>query len=408
MLSETAVFCSGARPAQWLQGSQGDFLQFRAFVKFTLQRSDGTARAGILETDHGSIQTPAFMPVGTQGSVKAIEQRELLEAGAEIVLGNTYHLYLRPGTEIMRAAGGVHKFIGWPGPILTDSGGYQVFSLNDLRDIDESGVTFRSHIDGSSHVFTPESVVNIQRHLGSDIMMVLDECAPFPCDAEYARRSNAMTIRWAERCKRAAEGSEPLYGHSQALFGIVQGSIFPEIRNRSAKDLVGIGFDGYAIGGLAVGEPPELMYSIVEVCEELLPRDKPRYLMGVGTPENLIEAIARGIDMFDCVLPTRNGRNANLFTRTGGINLRNSQFKTDFAPPDEKCPCYTCRNFSKAYLRHLFQVKEILGLQLATIHNLSFYLGLMREARKAIMENRFGSWRRETLAGLRTGSRNEL
>jgi queuine tRNA-ribosyltransferase len=348
------------------------------------------------------------MPVGTQGSVKAVEQRELVEIGAQIILGNTYHLYLRPGADLVEAAGGLHKFIHWTKPILTDSGGYQVFSLNDLRDIDESGVTFKSHLDGSAHVFTPESVVQIQRQLGSDIMMVLDECAPFPCDVEYARRSNAMTLRWAERCKIAADHQAPLYGHSQALFGIVQGSVYPEIRTLSASSLVRLGFDGYAIGGLAVGEPPEVMYHIVDVCESILPVDKPRYLMGVGTPKNLLEAVSRGVDMFDCVLPTRNGRNANLFTRTGDINLRNAKYKADFTPPDGECECYTCRNFSRAYLRHLFQVKEILGLQLATIHNLSFYLWLMREARAAIVASRFGSWKIETLRRLNTDAEENL
>ena len=371
-------------------------------MKFELLTSDGKARAALLETAHGFIETPAFMPVGTQGSVKAIEQRELTEVGARIILGNTYHLYLRPGTDIIQAAGGLHRFIGWNKPILTDSGGYQVFSLNDLRKIDEEGVTFKSHLDGSAHLFTPESVVQIQRQLGSDIMMVLDECAPYSSDLEYARRSNALTLRWADRCRSAFDGGDELYGFSQALFGIVQGSIFPEIRQHSARALVKIGFDGYAIGGLAVGEPAEVMYAMVEVCEDLLPIDKPRYLMGVGTPINLIEAVARGMDMFDCVLPTRNGRNANMFTRTGSINLRNAKFKADFSPPDPDCSCYTCSSFSRAYMRHLFQVKEILGLQLATIHNLSFYFWLMREARTAIKERTFGEWRRKMVSQLQS------
>jgi queuine tRNA-ribosyltransferase len=291
--------------------------------------------------------------------------------------------------------------MNWQKPILTDSGGYQVFSLTDLRKISSDGVTFKSHLDGSMHLFTPESVVQIQRQLGSDIMMVLDECAPFPSDLEYARKSNAMTVRWAERCKIAAANQDPLYGHSQALFGIVQGSVYPEIRTQSAEALIRIGFDGYAIGGLAVGEPSDVMYHIVEVCESILPTDKPRYLMGVGTPENLIEAVSRGVDMFDCVLPTRNGRNANLFTRRGGINLRNAKHKADFRPPDEECGCYTCRNFTRAYLRHLFQVREILGLQLATIHNLSFYLWLMGEVRNAILAHRFTAWKGEVLQRLK-------
>ncbi|MGA3245374.1 MAG: tRNA guanosine(34) transglycosylase Tgt [Bacteroidota bacterium] len=370
-------------------------------MKFELQTSDGKARAGVLETAHGTIETPAFMPVGTQGSVKAIEQRELIEVGAQIILGNTYHLYLRPGTEIIQSAGGLHRFIGWNKPILTDSGGYQVFSLNDLREINEEGVTFKSHLDGSSHEFTPESVVQIQRQLGSDIMMVLDECAPYPSDLEYVKQSNALTIRWAERCKRAFELGTELYGYSQALFGIVQGSVYPEIRQQSAQALVKTSFDGYAIGGLAVGEPADVMYSIIEVCEPILPSNQPRYLMGVGTPINLLEAVARGVDMFDCVLPTRNGRNANFFTRDGQINIRNAKYKTDFTALDPECNCYTCSNFSRAYLRHLFLVREILALQLATIHNLSFYLWLMRETRAAIREHRFEEWRKKMVDQLK-------
>ncbi len=371
-------------------------------MKFELVRSEGKARAGILETDHGRVETPVFMPVGTQGSVKAIEQRELVEIGAELILGNTYHLYLRPGTELIRAAGGLHSFMGWSRSILTDSGGYQVYSLNDLRTIDEEGVTFRSHFDGSEHRFTPESVVGIQRELGSDISMVLDECTPFPCDRKYSENSNELTIRWAERCKNEFERGGPIYGYRQALFGIAQGSIYPDIRERSARDLVAIGFDGYAIGGLAVGEPTSEMYRMIEITEALLPPEKPRYLMGVGTPANLLEAIARGVDMFDCVLPTRNGRNANLFTRGGTINIRNAKYKADFTPLDPDCACYTCRNFSRAYIRHLFQVKEIVGLQLATIHNLSFYLWLMKETRSAIRELRFTEWKTSILSRLRT------
>lgn len=370
-------------------------------MKFDLLTSDGKARTGKFETGHGVVETPVFMPVGTQGSVKAIEHRELEGIDARIILGNTYHLYLRPGTDLIRSAGGLHKFIGWNRAILTDSGGYQVFSLNDLRTIEEKGVTFKSHIDGSSHVFTPESVVGIQRDLGSDIMMVLDECAPFPCDREYALKSNELTVRWAERCRNEFERSKPLYGHSQALFGIVQGSIYPDIRERSALSLVGLGFDGYAIGGLAVGESAADMYSMIEITEAFLPPEKPRYLMGVGTPANLLEAVGRGIDMFDCVLPTRNGRNANLFTRHGTLNMRNAKYKADLTPPDGECDCYTCTHFSKAYLRHLFQVREIVGLQLATIHNLSFYLWLMKQARGAIVERRFDAWKRSMLVQLK-------
>jgi len=344
-----------------------------------------------------------FIPVGTQGSVKAVEHRELLELGAQIILGNTYHLYLRPGTEVIGAAGGLHKFMGWERPILTDSGGYQVFSLTDLRKIEDEGVTFRSHLDGSTHVFTPESVVGIQRDLGSDIMMVLDECTPYPCELEYAVRSNALTIRWAERCKDAFEKEGPRYGLGQALFGIVQGSVYREIRERSAEALVKIGFDGFAVGGLAVGEPVEEMYEITEVCEAILPREKPRYLMGVGTPANLLESVERGIDLFDCVLPTRNGRNANVFTRSGSLNLRNAIYKTDFSPLDPECSCYTCSRFTRAYLRHLFQAKEIVALQLATIHNLAFYLWLMREARKAIFDRRFRGWKQTMLMRMSSG-----
>lgn len=374
-------------------------------MNFRLQATDGKARVGIVETDHGLLETPAFMPVGTQGSVKAIEQRELLAVGTQILLGNTYHLYLRPGTEVIEAAGGLHKFIGWSKPILTDSGGYQIFSLSDLRDVEEDGVTFRSHLDGSTHVFTPESVILIQRKLGSDIIMVLDECAPFPCDVGYAVRSNGLTLRWAERCKEAFEKEPARYGYSQALFGIVQGGVHAGVRQQSARTLVSMDFDGYAIGGLAVGEPVDQMYEMTALCEALLPADKPRYLMGVGTPENLLESIERGMDMFDCVLPTRNGRNANLFTRCGSINIRNAAYKTDFSPIDPECPCYACTNFTRAYLRHLFQAGEILALQLATIHNLSLYFWLMREARAAILEKRFREWKQQTIAGLR---RNQM
>jgi queuine tRNA-ribosyltransferase len=343
-----------------------------------------------------------FMPVGTQGSVKAIEQRELLEIGAQIILGNTYHLYLRPGTDLISKAGGLHRFMNWNRSILTDSGGYQVFSLTDLRRIDENGVTFRSHLDGSTHVFTPEHVVQFQRQIGSDLMMALDECTPYPCEEAYAGRSNELTIRWAERCRNQFERSRPLYGYDQALFGIVQGSVYPDIREMSVRALLEMDFHGYAIGGLAVGEPVETMYRIVDVTEPLLPVDKPRYLMGVGTPENLLEAISRGIDMFDCVLPTRNGRNAMLFTRNGRLNIKNAVHKDDFVPVDEECACYTCRTFTRAYLRHLFQTKEILALQLATIHNLALYLWLIRETRKAILEHRFVRWKEEMIVRFRS------
>ena len=369
-------------------------------MKFSVDHSDGSARAGRIQVSHGVIETPIFMPVGTQGTVKAVEPRELEELGAQIILGNTYHLYLRPGTDILNQAGGLHRFASWDHPILTDSGGYQVFSLADLRRLSEDGVQFQSHIDGSTHTFTPENVVDIQRAIGSDIMMVLDECTPFPCDVEYARRSHELTIRWARRARERYLATPPLYGHSQSLFAIVQGSVYRDLRILNTRELIDLNFDGYAVGGLAVGEPTDIMYEMTALCCELLPVSKPRYLMGVGTPANIIEAIARGIDMFDCVLPTRNGRNAQVFTRSGQMNLRNAVHKNDFRPIDEKCSCYACKNFSRAYLRHLVMAKEILGLQLATIHNLTFYLWLVREARMAIVKGDFQPWRRRMLQEL--------
>lgn len=340
------------------------------------------------------------MPVGTQGAVKAVEPRELEEAGARIILGNTYHLYLRPGVGLIEKAGGLHAFMNWNRPILTDSGGYQVFSLIDLRGIAEEGVTFKSHIDGSTHHFTPEGVIDIERSLGSDIMMVLDECTPYPCEESYAQASNQMTLRWAERCRERAEHTRPLYGFHQALYGIVQGSVFPGLREESARGLVAMKFDGYAIGGLSVGEPAETMYRMTEICTSVLPTDRPRYLMGVGTPENIIESIARGVDMFDCVMPTRNGRNAVLFTRNGKLNMRNATHADDFSPVDEECPCYGCRNFTRAYLRHLFKAGEIMALQLASLHNLTFYLWLVRSAREAILDGRFAEWHPAMLSQL--------
>jgi queuine tRNA-ribosyltransferase len=366
-------------------------------VQFVLENKSGSARSGKVITDHGAFQTPAFMPIATQGSVKAMTPAGLKEIGAEIILSNTYHLYLRPGTSILHQAGGLHKFMNWNRPILTDSGGYQVFSLADLRKIEEEGVRFRSHLDGSLHTFTPESVVDIQRYIGSDIMMVLDECTPFPCEKEYAARSSDMTLRWAERCQKRFRSSEELYNHSQSLFGIVQGSINTNLREHSARVLAEMDFEGYAIGGLAVGEPAEQMYEMVEVCNAILPQTKPRYLMGVGTPQNLLEAIERGVDMFDCVLPTRNGRNAQLFSKNGVVNITNAAYKNDFTPIDEECNCYSCRNFTRAYIRHLFIVKEILGLQLATIHNLYYYLWLMESARQAILDGRFTEWKQKQL-----------
>ena len=370
---------------------------------FDILARSGAARRARISTAHGPVETPVFMPVGTQGSVKAVEQRELGEIGAPVILGNAYHLYLRPGTALIEKAGGLHRFIGWPKPILTDSGGYQVFSLTGLRRIDEEGVRFKSHIDGSEHAFTPEGVIDIERSLGSDFMMVLDECAPFPCDEAYARESNEMTLRWAARCRERKERTAPKYGADQFLFGIVQGGTYGAIRERSARALAGMDFDGYAIGGLSVGEPEETMYGMTSVCTEILPADRPRYLMGVGTPANMIEAIARGVDMFDCVLPTRNGRNAVLFTRNGRLNMRNAAHAADFNPVDPSCTCYGCRNFTRAYLRHLFKAGEILALQIASLHNLTFYTRLLAEARQAILDRNFAPWKESTLNTLSAG-----
>ncbi|MDO8549970.1 MAG: tRNA guanosine(34) transglycosylase Tgt, partial [Ignavibacteria bacterium] len=338
-------------------------------LKFSLIGKDKKARAGVLETDHGIVETPAFMPVGTQGTVKAVNQKYLEEIKTQIVLSNTYHLYLRPGTEVLEKAGGLHSFMNWNKPILTDSGGFQVFSLSELRKVKPEGVEFSSHLDGSAHFFTPEKVVKIQRSIGSDIMMVLDECTPYPCDYEYAFNSAKLTSSWALMSKEAFEKSLPLYGHKQFMFGIIQGSVYKDLRELSANDLIKLDFDGYAIGGLAVGEPVEIMYDMVDFTTSLMPENKPRYLMGVGRPENLLEAIERGIDMFDCVMPTRNGRNAYLFTSGGVLSMRNAKYKDDFSSIDENCNCYTCTNFSKAYLRHLFIAGEILALELASIHN---------------------------------------
>ncbi|HSL87719.1 MAG TPA: tRNA guanosine(34) transglycosylase Tgt [Ignavibacteriaceae bacterium] len=354
------------------------------------------ARTGWFETDHGKVETPIFMPVGTQGTVKAVNQHHLEhEIKAQIVLSNTYHLYLRPGTEILEQAGGLHKFMNWQKPILTDSGGYQVFSLAELRKLKPDGVEFSSHLDGSRHFFTPEKVINIQRSIGSDIMMVLDECTPFPCDFEYAKKSVQLTSDWAIMNKEAFENSNPLYGHKQFQFGIIQGSVYKDLREKSAEDLIKLDFDSYAIGGLAVGEPTDMMYDLVDCTTDLMPEDRPRYLMGVGKPENILETIERGIDMFDCVMPTRNARNANLFTNSGTLSMRNAQYKNDFTPVDAKCECYTCKNYTRAYLRHLFIASEILALELASIHNLTFYLKLVKEAREKIIEGNFQQWKNE-------------
>ncbi len=362
---------------------------------------DTDARLGRLDTDHGSVETPVFMPVGTLGSVKAVQPRELAEdIGAQIILGNTYHLFLRPGTEVLEAAGGLHRFIGWDRPLLTDSGGYQVFSLADRRTISEDGVRFQSHLDGSRHLFTPESVVDTQRSIGSDVMMVLDECPAADVDEAYARTSNELTIRWAKRCQERHRETDGRYGHHQALFAIVQGVTYPEIRRESARRLVELDFEGYAIGGLSVGEAAPVMYEMVEVVTELLPRAKPRYLMGVGTPANLIENIARGVDLFDCVMPTRNGRNGTLFTTEGVVNIKNARWKAHFGPVDPGLDVYASRHFSRAYLRHLILSGEVLGLQIASVQNLSLYTWLMREARSAIRDGRFAAWKAEVLPRL--------
>lgn len=356
------------------------------------------ARAGWFGTDHGRVETPIFMPVGTQGTVKAVNQSFLSEEiKAQIVLSNTYHLYLRPGTQILEQSGGLHKFMNWQKPILTDSGGYQVFSLSDLRKLKPDGVEFRSHLDGSKHFFTPEKVIGIQRSIGSDIMMVLDECAPYPCDYDYAKKSVDLTSNWAVLNKEAFVASKQLYDHRQFQFGIIQGSIYKDLREKSANDLLKLDFDSYAIGGLAVGEPTEQMYELVDFTTDFMPVDRPRYLMGVGRPENILESIARGVDMFDCVMPTRNARNANVFTWDGTLSMRNAKYKDDFRPFDEKCNCYTCRNYTRAYLRHLFVAEEILALELASIHNLYFYLQLVTSARKHIIDGDFSDWKNKTV-----------
>jgi queuine tRNA-ribosyltransferase len=367
-------------------------------LKFSViaKDSNSKARAGYFDTDHGKVETPMFMPVGTQGTVKAVNQNFLRnDIRAQIVLSNTYHLYLRPGTEIIEKAGGLHKFMSWTKPILTDSGGYQVFSLTELRKLKPDGVEFKSHLDGTTHFFTPEKVIKIQRSIGSDIMMVLDECTPFPCKYDYARNSTKLTTVWAVLNKEEFEKSKQLYGHEQYLFGIIQGSVYEDLREKSAKDLIKLDFDGYAIGGLAVGEPTEELYKLTDFTTDFMPYEKPRYLMGVGRPENILESIERGIDMFDCVMPTRNARHAILFTWNGVLSLRNAKYKYDFTKIDEECKCYTCANYSRAYLRHLFNAGEILALELASIHNLHFYLKLVTEARKNIISGSFKNWKKK-------------
>ncbi len=349
---------------------------------------------GKLTTAHGEVQTPCFMTVGTQGTVKGISPRNLEEIGAEIVLSNAYHLFLRPGTKVIKKAGGLHKFMSWPKPILTDSGGFQVFSLAALRKVNDQGVEFQSHIDGAKHFLTPEDVVQIQNDLGSDIMMPLDECAHYPCSEDHAKVAMERTIQWA---KRSQDYFLKLSAGAQHLFGIVQGATYEALRKECAQRIVEIGFDGYAIGGVSVGEPQDLIYNIAQIVAEVLPQEKPRYMMGVGLPEDLLESVERGVDMFDCVVPTRYGRNGTAFTSEGKLTIRNAPYIEDFGPLDKNCSCYACKNFSRAYLRHLFNTEEILGLQLVSLHNIHFFLELMRRIRQAIAENKFSQFKKEFL-----------
>jgi queuine tRNA-ribosyltransferase len=369
-------------------------------LNFQLLHTDpqSNARAGLITTGHGEAETPVFMPVGTVGSVKAVHISELKDdVGAQIILGNTYHLYLKPGLDILRQAGGLHGFNGWNRPILTDSGGFQVFSLTDSRKLTEEGAEFRSHIDGSRHFFTPEKAIDIQRIIGADILMAFDECTPGDAEYGYAKKSLGLTERWLDRCLSRFRDTECPYGHSQSLFPIVQGCVYPDLRRRAAENVAEKGADGNAIGGLAVGEPTEKMYEMIELVNEILPKDKPRYLMGVGKPENILEAIERGVDMFDCIMPTRNGRNGQLFTKRGVMNMRNERWKNDFSPIEDDGASFVDTLYSKAYLRHLFNVNEILGLQIASVHNLAFYVWLVKEARKHIVAGDFPQWKTATL-----------
>ena len=372
-------------------------------MNFTVQNTDSktNARAGLIHTDHGDIQTPIFMPVGTQATVKAVHLHELKDdVKAQIILGNTYHLYLRPGLDIIEAAGGLHKFNGFDRPMLTDSGGFQVFSLSGIRKIREAGVEFRSHLDGSKHQFTPERVMDIERTIGADIMMAFDECPPGTSDYQYAKNSLALTERWLDRCITRFNETEPKYGYSQSLFPIVQGCTYKDLRARAAENVASKGADGNAIGGLAVGEPTDVMYEMIEVVNAILPTDKPRYLMGVGTPINLLEAIERGVDMFDCVMPTRNGRNAQIFTKQGTVNLRNKKWEMDFSPLDPEGASYVDTMYTRAYVHHLFKAEEILALQIASLHNLAFYLWLVGEARKHIIAGDFVTWKAKMVENL--------
>lgn len=373
-------------------------------MDFKLLNTDtnSKARAGVITTGHGPIETPIFMPVGTVGSVKAVTQEQLNnEIEAQIILGNTYHLYLRPGTEVLEQAGGLHKFNGWNKPILTDSGGYQVFSLSNNRKLNEEGAMFQSHIDGSRHLFTPENVIDIQRSIGADIIMAFDECPPYPSEYDYAKTSMELTHRWLTRCVKRMGETEPKYGYEQTLFPIVQGSTFKDLRKISSEFIASMECDGNAIGGLSVGEPEDMMYEMCALCCEHLPEDKPRYLMGVGTPWNILENISLGIDMFDCVMPTRNGRNGMLFTSKGVINIKNLKWAKDFTPIDDGIACHTSNYYTKAYLRHLFVANEILGLQIASIHNLAFYLHLVKQARQHILQGDFNSWKNEMIPVLK-------
>ena len=372
-------------------------------MTFQIQHKDSAsdARAGILHTEHGDIQTPIFMPVGTQATVKGVHLHELMDdIKAQIILGNTYHLYLRPGLEVIEAAGGLHKFNGFSRPMLTDSGGFQVFSLAGIRKIKEEGVEFRSHIDGSKHFFTPEKVMDIERTIGADIIMAFDECPPGTSDYNYAKKSLDLTERWLDRCINRFNETEPKYGYQQSLFPIVQGCTYKELRKRAAENVAEKGADGNAIGGLAVGEPTEVMYEMVEVVNAILPPDKPRYLMGVGTPINLLECIERGVDMFDCVMPTRNGRNAQIFTKHGTINLRNKKWEMDFSPLDPEGTSYVDTTYTKAYVHHLFKAQELLAMQIASIHNLAFYLWLAGEARAHIVAGDFCVWKKNMVEEL--------
>lgn len=374
-------------------------------ISFKLEATspETNARAGMISTDHGLIATPVFMPVGTVGSVKAVHARELRDdVKARIILGNTYHLYLRPGLDILRKAGGLHNFNSWHKPILTDSGGFQVFSLSSQRKLTEEGAHFRSHIDGSKHLFTPEGVVDIQRIIGSDIMMALDECPPGTSDYSYAEKSLRLTQRWLERGWKHFNETEPIYGYHQAFFPIVQGCVYPDLRRDAAKHIADLGAEGNAIGGLAVGEPAEKMYEMIEIVNDILPHNKPRYLMGVGTPANILEAIDRGVDMMDCVMPTRNGRNGMLFTRNGIMNMRNKKWADDFSPLDPGGASWVDEEYSKAYVRHLFIANEILALQIASVHNLAFYLWLVDEARKHIIDGDFAAWKKEMIVRVTT------